>query len=125
MKRFFTLLLLGAASLTFNTMVLAHGSTKPQHGGIVQMVGETVFELVVLADKTELYLVDDGEELASADMTGKLTITSDGVKSEAILQPAGGNKLEAKGVKIPSSAKVAVLLIRKDQSKIGANFTIK
>jgi len=120
MKRFFTLLLLGAASLTFNTMVLAHGSTKPQHGGIVQMVGETVF-----ADKTELYLVDDGEELASADMTGKLTITSDGVKSEAILQPAGGNKLEAKGVKIPSSAKVAVLLIRKDQSKIGANFTIK
>ena len=125
MKRMLTLLLLGAASLTFNAQVLAHGNTKPQHGGIVQMVGETVFELVALADGIELYIVDDAEELPSAEMTGKLTITSDGVKSEAVLQPAGGNKLEAKGVKIPPGAKVAVLLIRKDDSKLGANFTIK
>jgi hypothetical protein len=124
MKRVLSVLVLAAASLVCNT-VLAHGNTKPLHGGVVQLVGEKSFELVALPDGAELYVVDDGEDISSADMTAKLTVDVGGAKSEASMQPAGGNKFEAKGVKIPSGAKVAVLLTARDQSKTTARFTIK
>jgi hypothetical protein len=117
-------LVLLVASLA-SAMALGHGNTKPLHGGVVQMVGEKSFELVTKPDGAELYVVDDGEDVASDGMTAKLTIDVGGTKSEAAMQPAGGNKFEAKGVKIPSGAKVAVLLVAADQSKTTARFTIK
>lgn len=126
MKKLLSLLLLmSVASLSFAGMASAHGNTKPQHGGMVQMVGETVFELVMLADKVEVYLEEDGERLDSAGLSGKLIVTSNGAKSEATLEAAGGNKLEAKGAKIASGSKVTVVVMRKDQSKMSANFTVK
>ena len=124
MKKLLTVLVLGAASLILDT-VHAHGTAKPEHGGVVQMVGETAFELVALADGAEVYLSEEGEALASDGMSGKLTITIDGAKSEAVLTPAGGNKLAAKSVKIASGAKVSVMVMRNDQSKLAATFTIK
>ena len=104
----------------------AHGGTQPEHGGIVQLVGDMSFELVPAADHVELFVEDDGEEVNSADLAAKLTIVDGSAKSEVALAPAGGNKFEAKGVKIPKGAKVTALLTLKDkQSKIAANFTIK
>jgi hypothetical protein len=124
MNRIFGLLVLIAASFACNA-ALAHGNTKPLHGGVLQMVGETSFELVTKADGAELYVVDDGEDVSSATMTARLMIDAGGAKSEAAMPPAGGNKFEAKGVKIPSGAKVAVLLTGSDQSRTTARFTIK
>jgi hypothetical protein len=84
------------------------------------------FELVARADGVELFVEDDGEEITSADFAAKLTVVNAGAKSGVTLTPAAGNKFEAKGVKIPSGAKVTALLTLKDkQSKIAANFTIK
>lgn len=123
MTRILSVLLVVASMAT--SLVLAHGNTKPLHGGIVQMVGEKSFELVAKADGAEVYVVDDGEDVSSADMTAKLTVDAGGTKSEAVLQPAGGNKFEAKGVTIPSGAKVAVQLVAPDQTKTTARFTIK
>jgi hypothetical protein len=120
---FVAVVLLGTAS--FNT-AQAHGGTQPEHGGVVQLVGDMTFELVARPDGVELYVEDDGEEVNSADLAAKLTIVSAGAKSEVVLAPAAGNKFEAKGVKIASGAKVTALLTLKDkQSKIAANFTIK
>lgn len=124
MKRVLSLLVLLAASLA-SVVSLGHGNTKPLHGGVVQLVGEKSFELVVKPDGAEVYVVDDGEDVVSAGMTGKLTVDVGGTKSEAALQPVGGNKFEAKGVRIPSGAKVAVLLVDANQSKATARFTIK
>lgn len=123
MKRVSSWLVL-LASLA-SAVAFGHGNTKPLHGGVVQMVGEKSFELVAKPDGAELYVVDDGEDIASAEMTAKLTVDVAGAKSEAAMQPAGGNKFEAKGVKLPSGAKVAVLLVAADQSKTTARFTIK
>ena len=104
----------------------AHGGTQPEHGGVVQLVGDMTFELVARADGVELFVEDDGEEITSADFAAKLTIVNAGAKSDVTLTPAAGNKFEVKGVKIPSGAKVTALLTLKDkQSKIAANFTIK
>jgi hypothetical protein len=120
---FVALVLLGTASI--NT-AKAHGGTQPEHGGVVQLVGDMTFELVARPDGVELYVEDDGEEVNSADLAAKLTIVNAGAKSEVVLAPAAGNKFEAKGVKIASGAKVTALLTLKDkQSKIAANFTIK
>lgn len=116
--------LLGTVALSVN-LAHAHGNMKPEHGGVVQMVGEMSFELVTGADKAEVYLADDGEALSSEGMSGKLTVTVNGARSETPLVAAGANKLEARGVKIPSGAKVAVMVVRADQSKMSASFTIK
>lgn len=120
------LLALATAALTFNTPALAHGSTKPEHGGIVQMSGETLFELTVRPDAVALYVKEDDEELASAGMSAKLTISYKGAKTEVMLEPAAGNKFEGKGVKIAPGSKVGVMLIKKaTQSKVSANFSVE
>ena len=120
---FFALALLAAAP--FNE-AQAHGGTQPEHGGVVQLVGDMTFELVARPGGVELFVEDDGEEINSAEFAAKLTIVSAGVKSEVALAPATGNEFEAKGVKIAPGSKVTALLTLKDkQSKIAANFTIK
>jgi hypothetical protein len=122
---FVSLALFGLAPLTFNP-AHAHGGTQPEHGGVVQLVGDMSFELVARPDGVELYVEDDGDEVNSADLAAKLTIVNAGTKSEVMLAPAAGNKFEAKGVKIAPGAKVTALLTLKDkQSKIAASFTIK
>ena len=123
MKKLFALCVLSTLSLAFNA-AQGHGSTKPAHGGVVQMVGDTSFELVARPDGAEIYLVDDGDDLATEGLSGKLTIDNAGTKTDAVLTPAGGNKLEAKGAKIPSGAKVVVLVVLKDASKLRASFTV-
>jgi hypothetical protein len=125
MKKILALVLVAVAPLAFNA-AHAHGSTKPQHGGVVQLVGETSVELVTRDEGAEVYVIYDGEDVASDGMSGKLSVDNAGTKSEAALQPAGGNKLEAKGVKVPSGSKVAVTLIDKQTAaKTTARFTIK
>jgi|ERR1700738_3898170 len=121
---FVAVLLLGL-SVNFSA-AHAHGGTQPEHGGIVQLVGDMSFELVARPEGVELYVEDDGEEVTSTDLAAKLTIVSAGAKSDVMLSPAAGNKFEAKGVNIAAGAKVTVLLTLKDkQSKIAANFAIK
>jgi hypothetical protein len=125
MKKFLSLLVVGASALGFDT-AYAHGSAEPEHGGVVQVVNEIVVELVSRGDVAEVYLKDDDDPMPTAGMSGKLNIASDGGKSEAVLKPAGSNKLEAKGVKLASGAKVLVIVqTAAKQPKLSASFTIK
>ena len=125
MKKFMFMLVLGCASLAFN-VAHGHGNAEPEHGGVLNVVGDMTFELVANATGAELYVEDDGEELSSEGLNAKLTIVSASGKSDVTMKPAGGNKFEAKGVSLASGTKVAVMLTLKDkQSKIGTNFTIK
>lgn len=104
--------------------LFAHGSTEPQHGGVVKLVGDMSFELVNGSDKIDLYLLDDGEFIASKGMKAKIKITVNGNKSEVKLQPSGDNKFSASGKSIPTGAKVLVLVTLKDgYSKLGAKFS--
>ena len=116
---------LGLAMLLASGVAFGHGNTKPLHGGVMQMVGEQSFELVAKPEGAELYVVDDGEDIDSSKMSATMTIDSAGVKSEVVLLAAGGNKYVAKGARIPSGAKVVVMLVGADQAKTMARFTIK
>lgn len=106
-------------------VALGHGNTKPLHGGVVRLVGEKTFELVTKPDATELYVVDDGEDIDSSQMSAMLTVDAAGLKSEVVMLAAGGNKFASKDTKIPSGAKVVVTLVGADQSKTMARFTIQ
>ena len=120
------LALLATAALTLHVPAQAHGSTKPEHGGLVQMSGETLLELTVSPDAVALYVKEDDEALPSAGMTAKLTILYKGAKTEVMLQPAAGNKFEAKGVKIAAGSKVSVVLVNKaTQAKTSASFSVE
>ena len=117
----------GLSALALGLTVEAHGSMKPEHGGVVQMSGETLFELVTGGPGVSLYVRDDEDDIASSGLTGKLTITTtDGKTSTVPLAPAGGNKLEAKGLKLAPGSKVGVMVVDKaSQARSSATFTIK
>jgi hypothetical protein len=115
-----------AAPLAAGGAAHAHGSTNPQHGGIVQVTGETLFELVNKPAGVELYISEHGEDIPSSSASAKLSIASGGAKKEVPLSPAGGNKYVAKGVKAPGGSKVIVTLVDNTiKTKTFATFTVK
>ena len=123
MKKLFTLVLI-AAALNAGT-AWAHGDETPRHGGLVQMSGELKIELVAKDDAVEVYLDDHGETVPTSKLTGKLTVLSGGAKSEAKLEPAQGDKLVAKGVKLAKGDKVIALVTTEDKKNSSARFVIK
>nr|WP_315397122.1 hypothetical protein [uncultured Duganella sp.] len=125
MKKIFATLVLAAATLS-SGHVLAHGAPVANHGGIVQAVGETWLELVVKGDQVELYLQDDGDDMPTADVTGKVTLVTAAGKKEYALKPAGGNKLEAKAPGAAKPGKVLALLTMADKkTRVSTTFDIK
>lgn len=114
------------AALALTAPALAHGFTKPQHGGVVQMNGETLFELVAQPAGVSLYVIDEDDPVNAAGMTAKLTITAKGKRSEAVMVSAKGNQFFAKGIKLPKGASVGVQVTDKASgSRFGTTFTIK
>ena len=129
-KKLFNVLLPAASGLLALAVAItadAHGSMKPEHGGLVQMSGETSFELVNAPGGVALYVKDDEDPVASSGMTAKLTVTSKaGKTSTAPLAAAGGNKFEAKGLKIQPGSKVGVMVVDKaTQARSSTTFALK
>ncbi|KPF81676.1 hypothetical protein IP70_23405 [alpha proteobacterium AAP38] len=116
-----------AATLTLSPLAaLAHGDTTPKHGGIVQMTGETLIELVAGADAASIYVSEEDEPVPSADLTATMTIMDAGGKRQVNLTPAAGNRFDAPGVKLTSGAKVAVMVVNKaSQARSILSFTVK
>jgi hypothetical protein len=129
MKRNFLGYLVGAAVMSTSAFVasqaFAHGAAKPKHGGVVQSASDLSFELVPTGDGATLYVIDHDAEFDTAGTSGKLTALNGAEKSEAELKPAGGNKLEAKGVKLGKGAKVVAVLTTPAKKAITVRFTMK
>ena len=102
-----------------------HGTPTPNHGGIVQAVGETWLELVPASGKIELYVEDDGDPMPSAGLGGHLSVQNGGAKADYVLKPAGGNKLEAVGATAAKGAKVTMVVVLADKTKVPATFIVK
>jgi len=126
MKRITAIALGLALAATMPSAAFAHGMTKPQHGGVVQMNGETLFELVRAPAGVSLYVIDEDEPVAATSMTAKLSITAGGKRREVIMTAGKGNQFFAKGVTLPAGATVGVQVINKSsQARYGTTFTIK
>lgn len=95
------------------SVAYAHESTKPKHGGVVRTVSDITFELVAGAEGAMLHVEDHGKPVDAAGASGKLQVLNGSERSEAELKPAGGNRLEARGVRLGKGAKaVATLRLR-------------
>lgn len=81
---------------------MGQGDTLPRHGGVVPLVGEMSFELVIADSGAEVFVVDDSEDFATDGMTAKIAVVTDGNPQEWALLPTGGNRLSARGA--PSTA---------------------
>lgn len=118
-----------AAGLMIGTTApaLAHGSMKPSHGGVVQMTGEIMAELVRGPAGVNVYLTEEDEPLAAAGFDAKLIVTNAaGVKTTTALKPVKGNQLAAPGLKIAAGSKVVVALTsKKDAAKTFMTFAVK
>ena len=121
------LVLSAAFSLLVPVVVQAHGSMKPTHGGIVQMSGEILVELVAAPKGLEIYVSEEDEPVPATDFNARLIITAaNGTKTGGALSVAGGNKFVAPGVKVPAGGKVVVALVAKaDDAKTFATFRMK
>ena len=124
MKKSISLLLAASAALVLSS-AHGHGTPTPNHGGIVQAVGDTWLELVPASGKIELYVEDDGDPMPSAGLSGHLSVQNGGAKADYVLKPAGGNRLDAVGAQAPKGAKVIAVLVLADKTKVPATFVIK
>lgn len=115
---------LAAGLLAFGGAASAHGGTKPEHGGVLKVVGETTIELVKAKDHLEVWVEDEGEEVASSGLTGKILVETP-AKKEIALQAAGENKLVANGATLSKGSQVTVLItFKSNQAKTAATFKI-
>jgi hypothetical protein len=105
--------------------VLAHGDAKPLHGGIVQLVNDLSFELVVQADGATIFLMDHDKPMASKGITGKLTVLQGTKKSEADIKEGGDNTLRVMGVNLGKGDKLVAALSNVNGKSMTVRFTIK
>ena len=110
---FLKTLLITVSLFGFNASTLAHGDETPQHGGVVKVEHEMIFELVREDSGASLYLRDHGKPYSTEKLTGNLTVLASGKKLDSKLVPAGGNKMTAE-LAIPDGAKVLVK-VKEDQ----------
>ena len=93
------------------TKAFAADEHKPRHGGVLVEVKEIQYELVAKPDMIVLYVEDHGKLIDTKGATAKLTLLSGKEKSEVMLVPAGGNKLEAKGSFAVAAGTKAVAIV--------------
>lgn len=119
-------LLPAALFLALPGMALAHGNTQPQHGGVVTVNGETVFELVRAPSGVSVYLEDEDEPVKAAGMTAKLSINAGGERREVDMAPGAGNLFTADGVTLPAGSTVGVQVVdTATRARWGTTFIIK
>lgn len=126
MNKLHALLLSVAVCVGASTVALSHGITKPQHGGVVMMTGETLFEIVQEPAGVALYVLDEDEPVDAKAMTAKLTVSSGGKKSEAPMTSMEKNRFFAKDLKLATGAVVAVLVVdQATKTRYVTTFAIK
>lgn len=126
MKRALTILAGLSLACALPASALAHGSTKPQHGGVVQMNGETLFELVRAPAGVSLYVIDEDEPVVASGMTARLSVTAGGKRQDVAMVPGKGNQFVAKGLTLPAGASVGVQVINQaTKARYGTTFTIE
>jgi hypothetical protein len=105
-RKFLPLALLCCAFLSPGAV--AHGDWPPKHGGIMNIGGETTFELVQGKRGVTVYVEDHGQPLATQGSQASFTIARPAGTSTFVAQAAGGNKLHVPGAVVREGDKVTL-----------------
>lgn len=98
----------------------------PKHGGIVREVGAVSYELVAKPDTLTLFVSDHGKPVTTAGAKAQVTLYAGNDKTVVALEPAGENRMTAKGsfkVGVGVRAALAIALPGKNEAK--ATFSLK
>lgn len=114
---------IAGATLAVASGVFAHGGGDPKHGGAVSTASDLAFELTSGAEGATLYIEDHGKPFATSGMSGKLTVLNGADRSEAKLEPAGENRLQAKGVKIGKGTKTVANVTLPNKKEVTVRFS--
>jgi len=97
----------------------------PRHRGVVSVVKDVNYELVVRPETIALYIADHGKPVDLKGASAKLTLLSSAGKTEVALAPAG-DRLEAKGTfKAVAGTKALATVTRAGQAPVAVRFTLK
>ncbi len=118
---------LGAATLVTTTVHAGAGHDHgPKHGGVVREVGSVTYELVAKSDALTVHISDHGKPIATEGAKAEVTLYAGNDKTVVPLEPAGDNRMAAKGsfkVGVGVRAALTVTLAGKPEAK--ANFNLK
>jgi hypothetical protein len=96
----------------------------PKHGGIVRDAGKLTFELVARADVLTLHVTDHDKPVATDGAKAQVTLYGGSEKNVVSLDPAGENRMAAKGsfkVGVGVRAALAITLPGKAEAKVAFN----
>ncbi len=124
MKSVKNLFLVSIVAVFGASLAWAHGDAVAQRGGVLQVIGELDFELVVKADKIDLYTSDDEQPVPSEQMSGTLTIMGDAGSSKVELAAAGINRLRATDVTAESGSRVIAIVTMPNGKSLAVQFAI-
>lgn len=103
-----------------------HKEHKSHHGGVVAEIGHTEYELVAKPDVLTIYIYDDEKPVSTKGATATLSLTSGNEKSSVKLEPAGDNKLDAKGgFKVAPGTRVLATVALEGKKPQQVRFTLK
>ncbi len=98
----------------------------PKHGGVVVEAAHMDWELVAKPERIVLHVSDHGKKASTAGASGKLTLLSGKDKAEAVLKPAGDDRLEAEGpFKIGPGTKVVATVTLAGKKPAAVRFVLK
>jgi hypothetical protein len=98
---------------------------KARHGGVVRVVKDINYELILKPDTVALYVTDHGKPVDLKGVTARLTLLSSTDKSEVTLTPAG-DRLEVKGAFKPTPGTKALAHVTlPGQAVTSVRFTLK
>jgi hypothetical protein len=98
----------------------------PKYGGVVVERGDLDLELVAKAEVIALYVSDHGKPAETKGGTATVTLHSGESKTTVNLEPAGGNKFEAKGAfKLDPGTRAVTTLSLAGKKPVTVRFALK
>ncbi len=99
---------------------------SPKHGGVVAEANDLDFELVARPDRLTLHVRDHGKPLPTQGASARLTLLAGTERSEAVLAPAGSDRLEAQGAfKLGPGTKVVAAVTLPGRKPANVRFVLK
>ena len=99
--------------LFFPWSVMADGALTPKHGGRMVEANGSRLELVVAADKVDLYVTDHGNQpVAVHGASAKVVFLAGGKKEEVALAAAGDNLLSSQNAVAGGDKAAAVVTVQ-------------
>ncbi|MBF0180014.1 MAG: hypothetical protein HQM03_08325 [Magnetococcales bacterium] len=110
-----------AVTVMLTGSALADGRLTPAHGGVMAESQGHRLELVARAQTAELYLTDHNDKALSAEgASGKVVAMVNGKKVQAVLQPAGDNRLRGEAAEVIAGFESAVITVERGGQRLSA-----